>query len=209
MADKLRLLNGKILLQERYDNFVRWITSKNHSIPELIAQDLGVPVSVVDVFFQLGRLDDDEFPIIDSCQFDVGSLFVFIRHSKKVRMRVYGNSKLLLKARQPLQAIRKFIESVIEVDLDKEVLSISKGAWKCVSKYLLDRAIDENVLNNSFRNMIKQKLTGPRIDWILQAIVYDREKSLKVFSNDILKDNFQPDYKKFAFILESIYNYIS
>src|SRR3954451_1143584 len=109
MVDRLKLLNPKTPLQDRYDDFVRWITSKNHSIPELIAQDLGVSVSVVDVYFQLGRLDDDEFAIIDSCGFDIGSLFVFIRQPKKVRKRIYHNSKLLLQSKQPLQAIRKFI----------------------------------------------------------------------------------------------------
>ena len=210
MPDKLNLLKNSIPLQIRYDEFVRWTSSINHSIPELMAHELGVKVSTIDVFFQLGGLEDYEFAVIDRCKLDTGMLFVFIRHTLNVRLQVYKKAKILLRSEHPLLAISKYVESLVEVDLDAEILSISKKAMCCISKYLEDRGIDENVLNKNFRKMIKKnKLSDKMIDWILQAIVYDREKSKGVFTNDILKTDHFSDYKRFRFITESIYKLIS
>lgn len=212
MVDKLQLCNIDKRLQERYDDFVIWINNKNNNVPELLAEELGVDASVVDVFFEIGNLDPEEFAEIDKNKIDVGALFVFVRNKKDVRLKVYKNATKLLSSSQPLKAIREFIDEE-KMDFDHFINSISANAWKSIASYLKLRSIDEGALSKRFRNVLfncakrksgNQDISEKMIDWILEAIMYDNEKSLKVFLNLELERKFPDDYKIYELIIENL-----
>lgn len=217
MIDKLKLCDTNVAIQKRYDDFVRWISSKNNNVTELLAEELGVDSSVVDVFFELGNLDEEEFIEIDNNKIDVGALFVFIRCSKDIRQKVYCRSNILLSSQQPLKAIREFIDNE-KVDLDILVNSLSAKSLGSIATYLKSRDIDEGALNKGFRSMIvnaaksvnkKSKISDKMIDWILEALTYDQEKQLGVFLNGDLKSKFPADFEIIKSIIENIKVHIS
>jgi len=213
MIDTLGLLDMSIPLSERYDKFLLWMSTKNHSIPELLAHEIGVNPSVIDVFFMLGHIDDEEFNMIDARKLDIGALFIFIRYSKEIRTKVYENAEKLLKSGQPLAMIKAFIDEHNTFNAGELIQKVSSKCWSKISQYLKQRSIVNGTITAGFRSFLvtcaKQKnqgkeLSTAQVDWIERAILHDKIKELGIFTNSALVKNFNDDYLLLKEIINNI-----
>jgi hypothetical protein len=203
MAALKNLTAKHIPLQKRYDDFVVWISEKTNNVPELIAVELEVEPSVVDVFFELANFDTEEFAMIDKCELDIDELFIIVRTKRNIRMQVYENAKTLLADPQPLKAIREFIDNAIFGTQDQLLRKVSSGAWKCVAKYLKSRSIEDGTITRKYRSLLvslakykdqDKEFSDKQIDWLVRGILHDHEAELRIFTSNDLKNSFKDDY---------------
>jgi hypothetical protein len=217
MRDKLNLLDPKISLQKRYDDFLRWLSTKNHAIIELMADELGITISEVDVFNELGDLDDEEFGIIDKIGFDIGLLFIVVRAPKDIRKIMYERHSEISKSHQPLTALKSIVDEHSDyASIEELVQKVSGECWKSVSSYLKQRDIVSGTITKKIRGMLIQVgnkimaeniVTEGQIGWLIRAIEHDKTNNLGIFTNDIVKDTFNDDYHIFIQIHEHIVKY--
>lgn len=217
MKDKLNLLDSSIPLQKRYDDFILWLSSKNHAVIELMAQELGLAVSEVAVFNELGELEDDEFAVIDKTGFDIGLLFIVVRAPEKVRRIMYDRSVEILKSSQPLTLLKEIGDAHSDyTSIEELVKQISGDCWKSIASYLRQRNITSGTITTKIRSMLMQ--VGKRINtqsevsdkqyaWIIRAIQHDYSESIGAFANEIVKTEFFEDYQIIIKIHEHIEKY--
>lgn len=217
MKDKLKLLDASIPLQKRYDNFLLWQSSINHVVIEFMAQDLGLTVSEVAVFNELGELEEDEFAVIDKTGFDIGLLFIVLRAPEKVRRIMYGRSDEVLKSSQPLTFLKEIVDEHNDyTGIEELVKQISGDCWKSISSYLKQRNIISETINSGFRSMLMQvgnklnkelEVSEKQYGWIVRGIQHDYAKAIGVFTNETIKNDFNDDYLMIIRIHEHIEKY--
>ena len=217
MRDILKLTDADIPIQKRYDAFLIWCNEHPSSVSEIIAEQLGVNSSIIDVYLLLGDLEE-EFDIIDQKKIDVDFLFLIVRCDKYLRMKIYNNSEVILSNDQPVNALRTFIDKETVPDFATLIQQVSPAAWGSIAKYLKDRGITSGRLSISFRSMLvmatRHRKAGKEIsekmaDWIILAMTRDKEKGFNVFLNDGLKKKLPEDYKIFETIFSQIENVTS
>ena len=198
-----QLTNRHIPLQERYDAFVLWINEKTNNVSELLASELSIEVSVIDVFFELGNLDPEEFDLIDVSGLDIDELFIVVRARKDIRLRIYNRSKTFLTQTQPLKAIRDFIDDETFVKQEEFLRKVSSDGWKCIAKYLKSRNIDNGAISKRFRGLLgtlaKFRIQGrefspDQMSWLIGGILHDLQMELHVFTCDDLKTTYREDF---------------
>lgn len=211
MKDILGLTDIGIPIQERYDKFLLWSNTHPAIIADVIAGQIEVDSSVVDVFFLLGEMED-EFQIIDDKKIDVSALFLIVRCEKAVRMKIYDNAERLLSESQPMHAIRRFIEKASSPDFNSIVNQISATTWKIASKYVRSRKIESGTITSKFPGMLNKayrfKNNGWRIsdnmcDWIIRGIVHDREHEFGIFTNPEILDHSPEDFNHLDTIISA------
>lgn len=217
MRDKLCLLDTTISLQKRYDIFLFWLSSKNHGVIEFIAQELGLAVSEVDVFNELGELDAEEFDSIDQIGFDIGLLFIVVRAPKEVRRIMYERHVEILSSPQPLTTLKAIVDEHSNYNsIEELVKQVSGNCWKSVASYLRQRDIISGTITKSIRSMLMQvgkkineekEISEKQWGWIVRAIQHDHAGDLGIFTNDNLKENHYEDYELFIQIHEHIVKY--
>jgi len=217
MKDKLNLLDSSIPLQKRYDDFILWLSSKNHAVIELMAQELGLAVSEVAVFNELGELEDDEFAVIDKTGFDIGLLFIVVRAPEKVRRIMYDRSVEILKSSQPLTLLKEIGDAHSDyTSIEELVKQISGNCWKSIASYLRQRSIVSGTITKNIRRMLMQvgnninnekEITDGQLGWIIRAIQHDNAESIGVFTNETIKTDFNDDYLLILRIHEHIERY--
>src|SRR5476651_911854 len=125
MADILNLTDSSIPISKRYDDFLLWSHDHPSIIPEVIAENLGVEISVVNVFHQLGEFEQ-EFPKIDEKKINVDSLFLLVRYDNpKVWAKVFDDAEIIQGDPQPMNALRMFIEKIMIPDYYETINKIS------------------------------------------------------------------------------------
>lgn len=217
MRDKLKLLDASIPLQKRYDDFLLWQSSINHVVIEFMAQELGLTVSEVAVFNELGEFEEDEFDIIDKTGFDIGLLFIVVRSPEKVRRIMYSRCDEILKSSQPLTFLKEIVDEHNDyTGIEELVKLISGDCWKSISSYLKQRNIISETINSGFRSMLMQvgnkinkesEVTEKQYGWIVRGIQHDYAKSIGVFTNETIKTEFSEDYLIITKIHEHIEKY--
>lgn len=217
MKDKLNLLNSSIPLQKRYDDFIIWQSSINHVVIEFMAQELGLTVSEVAVFNELGELEDDEFTIIDKTGFDIGLLFIVVRAPKKVRRIMYDRSVEILKFPQPLTLLKEIVDEHSDyTGIEELVKQIAGDCWKSLASYLRQRDIISGTITKDIRSMFMRvanninkgnEITEKQLGWIIRAIQHDYAQSIGVFTNETVRTEFPDDYQIIIRIHEHIEKY--
>jgi len=213
MADILNLLDTSIPLQKRYDTFLKWDNQNAFTVTNLVATKLEIGIAHVEVFFDLGKLDDEEFPIIDDKKISIDSLVLIVKEEKSTRLKVYSDYEKIVNTIQPIKALREYIDNLINPSIDHLYEKLTSGVFFSISKYLKQRGIDETPLNLWFRSFMVgcgktvskgENLSERQKAQITRAISYDNMSSLNVFSNDILKNDFEADFNVFQEITELI-----
>ncbi len=217
MKDKLKLLDSSIPLQKRYDDFLLWQSSINYVVIELLAQELGLNVSEVAVFNELGELEDDEFAVIDKTGFDIGLLFIVVKAPEKIRRIMYDRSDEILKSSQPLTFLKEIVDEHSDyTSIHELVKQISGDCWKSVSSYLKQRNLTSGTINTGIRNMLRQvgdkinknsEVSERQYDWIVRAVEHDYAQSLGIFTNETIETEFSDDYQVIIKIHEHIEKY--
>lgn len=219
MRDNLGLLNALIPLQKRYDAFLLWLSSKNHAVIEFMAQELGLTVSEVDVFNELGDLDEDEFNRIDKIGFDIGLLFIVVRAPKEIRNIMFDRHQEILNSLQPLTVLKSIVdEHSSYTSIEEMVRKISSDCWKSIASYLRQRDLVSGTITKKIRGMIMQVgikvsrdegISEGQLDWIVRAIEHDHTKTLGIFTNESIRTEYYEDYLTFQQIQEHIRRYAS
>lgn len=217
MRDKLKLLDASISLQKRYDDFLLWQSSINHVVIEFMAQELGLTVSEVAVFNELGELEEDEFDIIDKTRFDIGLLFIIVRAPEKVRRIMYSRCDEILNSSQPLTFLKEIGDEHNDYTCIEELVKqISGDCWKSIASYLKQRGINSGTINSKIRSMLMMvgnninktlDVSDKQYGWIIRAIQHDYAQSLGVFTNETIKTDFNDDYLIITRIHEHIERY--
>lgn len=217
MPDKLNLLNTTIPLQQRYDDFLLWLSAKNHAVIEFMAQELELTVSEVDVFNELGALDEEEFKIIDSIGFDVGLLFIVVRSPKEIRKIMYDRNEEILHSQQPLTKLKSIIDEHSDyTSIEELTKKITGSCWKSVASYLRQREITSGTITKQIRRMLMQvgnriiagnEISEKQLNWIIRAIEHDKASTLGIFTNETIRTEFQEDYLIFTQIHQHISKY--
>ncbi|WP_333810081.1 hypothetical protein [Flavobacterium sp.] len=214
MEDKLNLLDPNIPLSERYDSYLEWETQNSTISIQVIAQNLGIREAHVEVYFDLGKLDEEEFNTIDDSKIPIDHLFLIIKEDKQKRIELYNNYKIIVNdTKEPIKAIRNYIDGDNEPLFKKMLHNVSPNAYYSVSSYLKQRDIQSGTIIKGFRgclinvgNRVKNGdvISDKQIDWIVKAIAHSEVESLNVFSNDILKNDLPDDYEIFRKIITEI-----
>jgi len=196
------LENINIPLQKRYDQFLEWISQQGNNNPEFLAPKLEVEPSVVDLFYELGALGEEEFKIIDQHKIDVGILYLIVHFNKPIRNRIYPRIVDFMGMAQPVSAIREFVEEEIVSVYSGLLKKICGGYWKSISAYLRAKDINEGLLKKNVRRFFYgignhvdsgKEITINQLDYAAQIIVYDDEYGHGVFLNDQVKKDFLGD----------------
>ncbi|MGF7072370.1 hypothetical protein [Mucilaginibacter sp. 3215] len=211
MKDILNLTDNSIPISKRYDDFLIWSNQNTSIVPDVIAEKLEVDSSVVDVFHQLGELED-EFKIIDEKKIDIATLFILVRYDNpEARAKVYDNAETLLADPQPMKAVREFLENLVVPDYSTIINQVSANAWAEVSKALKARDIVAGTITKQFRSMLitaaglkrrNEPITPKMCDWILRAINVDVQQELRIFSSETLINDFTTDFNHFESLRE-------
>jgi hypothetical protein len=209
MKDILNLTDVGIPIQKRYDEFLLWSNSHSSIIPDVIADQIKVDSSVVDVFLVLGELED-EFDIINEKKIDVSALFLIVRCKKEVRLKIYDNAEVLLAESQPMHAIRKFIEKASSPDFTEVINMITAKTWKIISNYIKQRKIESGTISDKFPNMLAKcstfktqgkLISEPMCEWIIRAIVHDKEHAFGIFTNVEILNHSSEDFNYFEMVM--------
>lgn len=212
MADKIKLLDANIPLQERYDRYLEWISQHSTVSPNIIAQELEMSIAYVEVFLDLGKLDQDEFSIIDEIEISIDSLVLIVKEdSKEKRLKIYRNYlSIVSDTNEPIKALRNFIDGDDEPLFMEKLLLVSPQAYYSIASYLKQTGIENAVMPKKFRGFIvtigklieaNKPISDKQCDWVVKAVAYDKAQSLKIFSNEILKNDFNKDYLIFQEIM--------
>lgn len=214
MDDKLNLLDPNIPLSERYDSYLKWESQNSTISIQVIAQNLGIREAHVEVYFDLGKLEDEEFNAIDSCKIPIDHLFLIIKEDKEKRLELYKNYTTIINGTsEPVKAIRNYIDGDNEPLFKQLLHNISPEAYFSISSYLKQRDIQSGTIIKGFRNCLIQvgnrvrkgeEISDKQIDWIVKAISHSEVETLNVFSNDILKTDYPDDYEIFQKIIIEI-----
>ena len=217
MHDVLCLRDNSTPLQERYDRFLLWVNDKNFTSANIIAEELGLDVSEVNVFFELGNLDDDEFAIIDEKGFDMAMVFLIVRSERRGRNEIYSHYEEILNDAQPLRKLMVIADKSSTYNSAVELVKkVNGNCWLSISNYLKQRGIVNGTITSKIRGMLfwagkavisGKKLSVDQIAWIIRAIEHDKSKSLGVFTNDTIRLEFNDDYQIFAEIHEILNEY--
>lgn len=218
MIDKLQLLDSSIPQSERLDRFILWCNDHANNVSEILAQQIGVKASVVEVYFELNGLDSEELVFIDKKKIDIDALFIITKANKPTRLKVYENFDSLNSQSQRLKALKEYIDAETVPDFSRLVQQISPEAWTSLAKYLKARGIVNGTITAKFRSALvtasrfrarQEDLSDKMVDWIMRAITRDKEKGLNVFCNENIKNDFPDDYKIFKEIISSIESFTS
>ncbi len=192
------LENIEIPLQQRYDQFLEWVSQQGNNNPEVLAPKLDVQPSVIDLFYELGALEPEEFTIIDEHKIDVGILYLIVHFNKPIRSRIYPRVADFMELAQPLSAIRDFVDEEIVSVYSGLLKKICGGYWKSISGYLKAKDINTGLLKKGIRGFFfsigrhvdnGNELTINQLEYAAQIIVFDDEYEHGVFLNDqVLKD---------------------
>lgn len=213
MADILNLNDSLIPISKRYDDFLLWSHEHPSIIPEVIAENLGVEISVVNVFHQLGEFEQ-HFQNIDEKKVSVDSLFLLVRYDNpEVWEKVFEQVDVIQGDSQPMNALRMFIEKIMIPDYYETINNISAKAFASIAKTLKARNITSGTINKSFRGMLvlasKNRINNERIsnkmcDWIMRAINRDVQNELGIFNNEDLLNNYTEDYNYFEVLITQL-----
>jgi hypothetical protein len=219
MIDNKKLLDTKIPLSKRYDEFIIFVSGRNNSIPEFVANDLGIEPWQVDVFFELNNLDEEEFEIIDKIGFDIGHLFVVVRAERRIRNLMYERCEEILTAEQPLTILKNITDENSHYNVvEQNIHLISAKCYKSLATYLKDTKIVNGTITSKFSSFLnkvsarrsKNEIISEKMaSWIIRAIHHDKEKNLGIFTNDIVKNEYPEDLKLIVEISENIDIYAS
>ena len=206
MKDILNLTDNSISISKRYDDFLMWSNQNTSIVPDVIAEKLEVDSSVVDVFHQLGELEE-EFDKIDEKKIDIDALFILVHYDNPAaRAKVYENAEQLMNDPQPMRAIREFLDNFTVPNYAEIINQVSAGAWSEIAKSLKARGIVAGSITKRFRGMLvraanykkRNEPISPRMcDWIMRGITADVQKELKIFSSETLIDDFTADFNHF------------
>lgn len=207
------LENIEIPLQERYDQFLEWVSQQSINNPEFLAPKLEVQPSVIDLFYELGALETEEFDIIDEHKIDVGILYLIVHFDKSIRSRIYARVVEFRELAQPLTAIREFVDEEIVSVYSGLLKQVCGGYWKSISQYLKAKDIDTGLLKKSVRSFFYSigkhvssgnELTINQLDYAAQMIVFDDEYEHGVFQNDQVHKDYPDDCQLMREALELI-----
>jgi hypothetical protein len=207
------LINIEVPLQERYDQFLKWVSEQGNSNPEYLAPKLKVHPSIVDLFYELGALDAEEFSIIDEHKIDVGILYLIVHFNKTIRRKIYPRIDEFKLMAQPLSAIRDFVDDEIVSVYSGLLKQISGGYWKSIAAYLKAKDVDIGLLKKGVRGFFYSigkhvdngnELTINQLEYAAQIIVYDDEYKHGVFLNDQVQKDFSEDYELMVEAIELI-----
>ncbi len=214
MEDKLDLLDLKIPLMERYNRYLKWDSQNSIVAIQIISQNLGISEANVEVYFDLGKLDDEEFDIIDNCKIPIDHLFLIIKEDKERRIELYNNYITIINGtNEPVKAIRNYIDGDNEPLFKQLLQNVSYGAYRSISSYLKQTNTVKGTITTGFRSCLYQvsnkvengdEISDGQTDWIVKAISYAESQGLNVFSNDLLKSDFIDDYEIFQKIIGEI-----
>lgn len=212
-----KLTDNTIPLQKRFEEFVLWSTSNPCGVIDRLAEQLSVAPGVVEVFYELGNLDEKEFEIIDEKKIDIDSLFLVVRCNKAIREMIYENAGRLMRDR-PITAIREFIEEHSVPNFNPLIQSISANVWGKTAQYLKALNIEDGTINKNFRSMLVRaniikkggkEISEKMVNWIVSGIVHDLESELGIFTNENIKNNFPKDFvviEKIIFLINAYSN---
>lgn len=214
MTDILKLLDDDIPLQKRYDTFLFWDHENTCGVTYLIAEKLGIKVSYVEVFYELGTLDAEEFESIDKLKITIDALFFVVKQNKELRLKIYANYENIIKnATQPIRALKKFIDDDCEPDFKMKLHSISAGAYGSIASYLKSLNIEDGSITRQFRGLLVSisklinngdEMSDKQANWVIRAITHDKNMSFNIFTNDILKTDYPNDFIIFQDIISDI-----
>lgn len=209
----LDLENIENPLQERYDRFLEWVSQQGNYNAEFLAPKINVEPSVIDLFFELGALEVDEFKIIDAHKIDVGILYLIVHFNKAIRSRIYPVISDFLSLPHPLSAIREFVDQEIVSEYNLLLSKVSGNYWKSISAYLKAKDVNSGLFNAKARsffydigNAVNRNsiLTLNQLDYAAQILVFDSELRHGVFFNDQAKKDYPTDCDNMAEALELI-----
>lgn len=216
MADKLHLLNADIPLQIRYDKYLEWESQNSTVSLQVVAQNLEIRIAYVEVFVDLGKLDEEEFNIIDDCKINIDSLVLITKEEKPTREKIYSNYNIIISnTNEPLKALRNFIDGDNEPLFREKLERVSPEAYFKIAQYLKQVGIEQGTITKQFRGLLvsvgkrlqnEETVSDPQIDWIVRAITFSNIHTLNVFSNELLETDFPDDYLIFQEIVEIIEN---
>lgn len=207
------LENIDIPLQVRYDEFLEWTSQQGNNNPEFLAPKLNVEPSIVDLFFELGALDEDEFQIIDQYKIDVGILYLIVHFGKAIRKRIYPKMSEFLGLAHPLTAIRDFVDEEIVSVYSVLLRQINGGYWKSISAYLKAKGVNDGLLKKGVRSFffsigrhvsLGNELTINQLEYVAQIVIYDNEYEHGVFMNDQAQKDYAEDCKLIEEVVELI-----
>jgi hypothetical protein len=125
----LDLLNSEIPLQDRYDNFLSWLDEQNNHNSDYLASLQGVGTWIIDLYFQLHDLDDEEFKIIADNNIDLDTVYFIVHFKKVIRYKIYLKIKVFLSLRQTLSAIRSYVYNEVIAEYEHKLQQISGDFW--------------------------------------------------------------------------------
>ena len=207
------LENINIPLQKRYDQFLEWVSQQGNNNPEVLAPKLNVPPSIIDLFYELGALEPEEFEIIDEHKIDTGILYLIVHFNKSIRSRIYPQVAAFMEMDQPLTAIREFVDDEIVSVYSNLLKEISGEYWKSISAYLKAKGIDSGMLKKKVRSFFYNigrhvtsgnELTISQLEYAAQIIVYDYEYEHGVFLNDQVQKDYKADCELMTEAIELI-----
>lgn len=217
MPDKLGLKNEAVPIQKRYDDFAQWCNENNYWSGDVIATELGVELSIVEVFTDLAQFEEEEMMIITEKSIDVDSLFIIRTYEKEIRYRIYDNWENLTSKSQRLTAIKEFGDKILFGDYQDHLNRVSIDSWNLILKYITERDIVNGTITKRFRSMLyniirykkeSKEITPSMCEWVARALLHDSKVGLNIFSNDDLKNSHKADHELFATVLDRINNFI-
>lgn len=91
MNEDLNLLDSNVPLQERYDKFLNWANQNSVVATNLVAEKLSINVAHVEVYYDLGKIENEsEFQIIDSKKISLDSLVLILKEEENTRQKIYN-----------------------------------------------------------------------------------------------------------------------
>ncbi len=216
MADILKLLDSAIPLQKRYDSYLEWDNQYSIISPHVTAEKLEIGIAHVEVFLDLGKLSPEEFAIIDNNKIGIDYLLLIVKEGKERRLEIYENfSSIIANTTEPIKSLRNFIDGSDEPLLKEKLAKISPRAYYSIAQYLKQTSTTNGTITKPFRGLLvsvgklinaEKEMSDKQSDWIIRAITHDNIHTLKVFTNDILKNDCPEDFEIFREIISILTN---
>jgi len=214
MADKLDLLNKNVPLLDRYDKYLEWESQNSTISLQVVSQNLEIGIAYVEAFIDMGKLDTEEFKIIDDTNIDIDSLVLILKESKKSRNRIYENFlSIVSNTTEPIKSLRNFIDGDNEPLFREKLENISPKAYSRIAQYLKQTSTVSGTINLPFRKLLVtisknlkngSLVSDKQFDWVVRAITHSNIHSLNVFTNEIIEKDFPEDYIIFKEIITII-----
>lgn len=214
MADKLKLLDTSVPLLDRYDIYLEWESQNSTISLQVVSQNLEIGIAYVEVFIDLGKLDVEEFKIIDEKKIDMDSLVLILKENKEDRKHIYENFlSIISNTSEPVKSLRNFIGGDNEPLFREKLINISPEAYFRISQYLKQTGIINGTITKSFRGFLvtigkkiqnEEFISDKQFDWLVKAISHSNVHSLDIFTNEIIRVDFPEDYNIFRQIIDLI-----